>query len=76
MTPRVLSIRSPRPPGALLTLNEAAAYLGISPGTLKNWVSMKRIAYVKVGALTRFRQAALDAYIDAHTVEAVRQPKI
>lgn len=57
----------------LLSLREAAAYLGISPGTLRNWVSMKRIEYVKVGSLTNFRQTALDAYITAQTVPAINR---
>ena len=55
---------------ALLGIAEAAAYLGISPGTLRNWLSMKRIAYVKVGRLTKVSRETLDAYIAAHTVHA------
>lgn len=58
-------------PRGLLTLPQAAAYLNISPGTLRNWVSERRIAYVKVGSKTHFRLGALDAYIDANTVPAV-----
>jgi excisionase family DNA binding protein len=65
---KVTSIQ--RPARGLLTLVEAAAYLAISPGTLRNWVSMGRIGYVKVGSLTHFTQAALDDYIAAHTVAA------
>jgi excisionase family DNA binding protein len=33
----------------LLSVDEAAEYLGISAGTLRNWISMRRIEYVKVG---------------------------
>ena len=58
----------------LLGIAEAAAYLGISPGTLRNWLSMKRIAYVKVGRLTKVSRETLDAYIAAHTVPAVQSP--
>jgi excisionase family DNA binding protein len=54
----------------LLAGEDAATYLGISAGTLRNWVSMRRIEYVKVGRLTRFSVAALDRYIAAHTVRA------
>jgi excisionase family DNA binding protein len=36
----------------LLSVEAAAQYLGVSPGTLRNWVSARRIEYVKVGRLT------------------------
>jgi excisionase family DNA binding protein len=55
----------------LLSVEAAAQYLGVSSGTLRNWVSARRIEYVKVGRLTRFSLTALDRYIAAHTVEAV-----
>jgi excisionase family DNA binding protein len=54
----------------LFSFEDAAAYLCVSPGTLRNWVSMRRIEYVKVGRLTRFTVDALDRYILAHTVRA------
>ena len=63
---------TPRPKG-LLTIPEAAAYLGLSVGTLRNWISMKRIAYVKIGDRTMFTQADLDAYVAAHRIAAVNQ---
>jgi excisionase family DNA binding protein len=55
----------------LLSFDEAAAYLCVAPGTLRNWVSMRRIEYVKVGRLTRFSVLALERYILANTVRAV-----
>jgi excisionase family DNA binding protein len=50
------SRRMPAPSAhrGLLTVEDAAAYLGISNRTLRNWVSMRRIDHVKVGRLTRF----------------------
>ena len=57
--------------GPLLSVGEAAAYLSISPGTLRNWLSMRRIDYVKVGRLTKLSRDTLDRYIAEHTVEAV-----
>jgi excisionase family DNA binding protein len=61
------------PPGTkgLLNVRQAAAYLNIGVGTLRNWMSDHRIAYVKVGRLSHFRQADLDAFIEAHLVRAV-----
>ena len=54
----------------LYSVEEAADHLGIAAGTLRNWISMRRIDYVKVGRLTKVSQAALDRYIAAHTVRA------
>ena len=57
--------------GPLLSVEEAATYLGVSQGTLRNWLSMRRIDYVKVGRLTKLSRDTLDRYIAEHTVEAV-----
>ena len=54
----------------LLSVSEAAQYLGISTGTMRNWLSMRRIEHVKVGRLTRISYAALDRYIADNTVRA------
>lgn len=55
----------------LLSIEEAAEYLGgLSAGTVRNWVSMRRIEHVKIGRLTRIPRGALDRYIAAHTVRA------
>lgn len=63
-------LAAPARHGQLLTVEDAAKYLGIAPGTLRNWLSARRIAYVKVGRLTRLSQRDLDAFIAAHTVDA------
>ena len=54
----------------LYSIDEAAYHLGIAAGTLRNWISMRRIDYVKVGRLTKISQTAIDSYIAAHTVPA------
>jgi excisionase family DNA binding protein len=57
--------------GDLLCVPDAAAYIGISVGTLRNWLSMSRLPYVKIGRLTKLSKRALDAFIAANTVDAV-----
>jgi excisionase family DNA binding protein len=66
-------MRSDPVPGGmrLLAIPDAASYLGVSEGTLRNWLSGRRLAYVKIGRLTRISQKSLDAYIAAHTIQAV-----
>jgi excisionase family DNA binding protein len=57
----------------LLTMDEASAYLGISKLTLYGWVSARKVGFVKVGRLVRFKQEHLDRWIDQHTVKARRE---
>ncbi len=54
----------------LLTMDEASEYLGISKLTLYGWVSARRLGFVKVGRLVKFKQQDLDKWIDQHTVKA------
>lgn len=51
--------------------SEAAKFLGVSAGTLEVWRSTKRyvIPYIKVGRLVKYRQSALDAFLEQRTVE-------
>jgi excisionase family DNA binding protein len=48
----------------LLTTEEAADYLHLSPWTLRHWVLDERIRCVRLGRLVRFRLADLEAFID------------
>ena len=48
----------------LLDVNEAAAYLGVQPKTIRNWVSAARIPSVKLGRCLRFDVRDLDRLID------------
>ncbi|MBS0160911.1 MAG: helix-turn-helix domain-containing protein [Nitrospira sp.] len=54
----------------LLTIDEASEYLGISKLTLYGWVSARKLGFVKVGRLVKFKQQDLDKWIDQHTVKA------
>lgn len=57
-----------RPP--LLDINDAATQLGTTVRHLRRLVHERRIPFVKVGRLVRFRQADLDAWIENHTTAA------
>jgi excisionase family DNA binding protein len=54
----------------LLTIDEASEYLGISKLTLYGWVSARKVGFIKVGRLVKFKQEHLDRWIDQHTVKA------
>ncbi len=53
----------------LLTVTETAAYLGLSKLTIYDWVSKRKIQYVKVGRLVKFDLNTLDKWIDQNTVK-------
>jgi len=59
--------------GRLLSVEEAAEYIGVRPGTLRNWLSARRTAYVKVGRLTRLSSDTLNRFIAEHTVASVEE---
>jgi excisionase family DNA binding protein len=54
---------------SLLTDAEAAAYIGVSPGTLTVWRCTGRynLPYIKVGRLVRYRQSDIDAWLAKRT---------
>ena len=59
-------------PSQLLTTNEAAAYLKVSPRTLDNWRSLGAgPEFIKVGALVRYREADIEAYLVRQTQSSV-----
>ena len=68
---RINPRRSSTLSGPLLSVEQAAAYLGVRPGTLRNWLSARRIAYVKVGRLTRLSADTLNRFIAEHTVGSI-----
>jgi excisionase family DNA binding protein len=52
----------------LLTVQEAADYLGYAKGTVYQKVSKGEIPHVKLGRSVRFRRRDLDAWADLHAV--------
>jgi len=48
----------------LMTLEEAARYLDIHPGTLYRWARAKRVPAVKIGKVWRFRKEKMEQWLD------------
>ena len=52
----------------LIGMEECAAYLGITVGSLYVWVHQRKIPYIKVGKLVKFDLIAIDAWLKERTV--------
>lgn len=55
----------------LLNYNKAAAYLDISPHTLRSWVKKRKIPYLSIGRNHRFLRADLDEFLRLSRQDAV-----
>jgi excisionase family DNA binding protein len=54
----------------LLTYQDAADILGLTPQTLRQWVSERKISYVKIGSAVRFKKEHIDEFIEKSTRKA------
>ena len=61
--------RQEKPAGALLTTDEAAGFLALSPETLRRLCRRKGISFVKVGGDYRFQPEDLETWIQANREE-------
>lgn len=57
-------------PEPYVPTKEAAAYLGVGVGTLRDWVHRRLVPSHKVGGARRFRLSELDAWIEDETRKA------
>lgn len=52
----------------LFNVKEASEYLSIAVWTIYQWVSMKKIPYVKLGRALRFDKKMLDSWVERNLV--------
>ena len=50
-------------PSPWLTTLEAASYLGVAVGTLRNWVSARYVPFARRGRVVRFHREKLDLWL-------------
>jgi excisionase family DNA binding protein len=53
----------------LIGTKEASEFLGIKKQTLYEWVVQRKLPFIKVGRLTKFRKVDLEAWLDKRTKE-------
>ena len=56
-----------RPEAILWNTPELAAYLNVKETTIRYWVHVKYIPYIKFQSLVRFRKTDIDAWLDQRT---------
>ena len=67
--PNLLSAAAGRAPqDELLTIGQAAEYLGTGERFIRRLVAQRRISYVKLGKYVRLQRSSLDAFIEASRV--------
>lgn len=52
------------PDNEILTLEEVAAYLRLTPQTIYKWAQEQRIPAAKLGKEWRFRKSIIDRWLD------------
>lgn len=55
-----------------LTVKQVAELTGISPGTWYQWVSQRKVKFVKLHGCLRFDRQDVEAFISENTVEPLR----
>jgi excisionase family DNA binding protein len=61
-------------PHPLMTFDEAARYLGVTPRFVRKLVAERRLAHRKLGRLIRFTRADLDEFSERSRVGGATSP--
>jgi excisionase family DNA binding protein len=54
----------------LLTVDEAAFRLNVSPLTIRSWIRLRKIPFVKLGRAVRLDADTLDQWVTENTIPA------
>lgn len=55
----------------LLSVEQAATYLGVRVGTIYSWAYQRKLPYYKVGRLLKFKQSELETWITEKKVNSI-----
>jgi excisionase family DNA binding protein len=48
----------------LITVEELAEAFGFAPQTIRNWVALRSIPFIRVGGKTRFRRGSIETWLE------------
>ncbi len=57
-----------------MTYDEVAEHLSVAVGTVRNWVSARRIPFSKRGGMVRFKREDIDKWVEKNTTRRRRKP--
>jgi excisionase family DNA binding protein len=66
---KIEGINIPYPPP--LTKEELARHMRVGLRTVDNWIASRRVPYIKIGRLVRFRLSDVERALKRYTVEEV-----
>jgi excisionase family DNA binding protein len=58
----------------MLTVDQAADRLGLSPATIRAWVWRRKIEHTRLGRAVRISEAVIDRMVERGTVPAIESP--
>ena len=53
----------------ILNVKELAEYLGFAPGTVYNWVCLKKVPYIKIGGRVKFDIQDINKIVERLKIE-------
>jgi len=59
----------------LLSIDELSQYLHVAPKTLRNWVSGKKVPYIKINGAVRFSRKKIDKWLERKTVDVTKEKR-
>jgi excisionase family DNA binding protein len=57
--------------GRLLSIDEAAIKLGISPLTMRAWIRQRRLPFVRLGRRVLLHPQDVENFVDANRIEPI-----
>lgn len=62
-------MNTPLPASDLMNVQELSRYLNVPVATLYNWVYFRKIPFIKLGGLLRFRKEEINEFVRQRTIK-------
>ena len=56
----------------LLNVRQVAEQLGLRDNTIRKWIALRKIEYIKAGSAVRIRQSEIDRIVRSGTIPRIR----
>jgi excisionase family DNA binding protein len=68
---RTVVVRKATDPGAVLTRDQVAERLGVTPRQVKRWIDERRIGFIQLPQGRRITEAQLTEFVNSRAVDRV-----